>query len=106
MMMKVVVENDKILNYLLKVGSRNDKSKFLNKLGFYEYNWQLLKDEIIQIFHDNPKALTEENEYGNIYNVTGILKGPNNTNLHVKTIWINLNTSNEIRFVTLFPDRS
>lgn len=101
----VVVENDKILNYLLKAKSRNDKSKFLNKLGFYEYNWQLLKDEIIQIYSDNPKELSEENEYGKIYNVNGILKGANQINLQVKTIWINLNTSNEIRFVTLFPER-
>jgi hypothetical protein len=78
--MEIVVDKEKILMYLLKPRNRNDKSKFLNKLGFYEY--------------------------GTIFNVFGTLKGLNESSLFVKTIWINLFSSHEIKLVTLFPERT
>lgn len=103
--MIIVVDKDKILSYLLKYKNRNDKSKFLNKLGFYESNWQTLQNEITNIFIENEAVQVEENQYGFVYEVSGVLKGYYGLDLNVKTIWINLYSSNEIRFVTLFPER-
>lgn len=104
--MKIIVQKEKILNYLLKPRLRNDKSQFLNKLGFFEYNWEFLRSSILNIFHEYIPESIEENEYGTIYNVCGILRGTNNNTLYVKTIWINLYSSKEIKFVTLFPERT
>ena len=38
------------------------------------------------------------------YEIRGILNGPNGRALHVVTIWIKLDATENLRFVTLFPD--
>ena len=35
----------------------------------------------------------------------GFFNGPNGRALHVVTIWIKLDATENLRFVTLFPDR-
>ena len=52
-MMEIIIEKEKLTNYLLKHRERNDKSKFLNSLGFNLDNWENLKKEIIRIYEEN-----------------------------------------------------
>ena len=104
--MKIVIDKEKIIEYLLKPRQRNDKSKFLNKLGFYEENWQFLKEAILKLYSQNDTESTEANQYGITYKVCGFLEGLNGSQLDIITIWINNYSSNELRFVTLFPKKN
>lgn len=39
LLMEIIIEEQKILNYLLVPKEKNDKSKFLNNLGFTVQNF-------------------------------------------------------------------
>jgi len=103
---RIVVSKEKLILYLLKPRNRNDKSKFLNKLGFYESNWELLQKAIIEIYQQNLPESYEENQFGIVYNISGMLKGLNGNSKYVKTIWVNLFSSDTLNFITLFPGRN
>jgi hypothetical protein len=45
--MKLVVEKQKIIEYLLKPLDKADKSKFLNQIGYNIQNWETLQNDII-----------------------------------------------------------
>lgn len=103
--MKIVISQEKLTEYLLKQRHRNDKSKFLNQLGFYQNNWLLLQEAILEIYYMNDSIYTETSQYGITYKINEILKGLNERQLNITTIWIKNFSSDEIRFVTLFPER-
>jgi hypothetical protein len=42
--MEIIIEEQKITNYLLVWKAKNDKSKFLNDLGFTQESWQELRN--------------------------------------------------------------
>ena len=94
----IVIDERKIKEYLLVWKPQNDKSKFLNKIGYYESNWENLRTDIVKIVAENEAELSRIAPNGDgLYKVVGRLKDN-----FVVTIWL-LNVENEIKFVTLYP---
>jgi hypothetical protein len=51
--MEIIIESAKITHYLLVPKEKNDKSKFLNDLGYTLENWQELEEDIRRIVLEN-----------------------------------------------------
>lgn len=95
---QLIIQEDKILNYLLVWKEKNDKSKYLEQLGFNSDNYKELIEEIKTIATSNDMFLSRENEFGNLYQIEGLLKES-----LIVTIWIEQLDNNQYRFITLYP---
>lgn len=95
---QLIISEDKILNYLLVKKAKNDKSGFLEKLGFTRQNYQDLIAEIKRIATSHEAILAKKSEFGSLYKVEGNLK-----KMMIVTIWIEQIDKNKFRFVTLYP---
>ncbi len=95
---QLIIPEDKILNYLLIKKEKNDKSGFLENLGFTKTNYIELIEEIIIIATTHTAILTRSSSFGNLYKVEGKLK-----NSLIVAIWIEQIENNKFRFVTLYP---
>ncbi|WP_069791049.1 DUF6883 domain-containing protein (plasmid) [Cyanobacterium sp. IPPAS B-1200] len=100
-----IIPEAKITKYLLIFKPRNDKSKYLAQAGFSLDNWQLLKLAIQEIIKDNEAKEDITDQYGTYYQVIGELKGVNNQNLTVVTIWLRKEIDQQFQFITLKPYR-
>lgn len=100
--MKLYIEEQKIINYLLKPIDKADKSKFLNLIGYNVENWEQLRDDLISQFSNYSIYLYEENEFGVLYKIEGKLIAPLKT-VDLITIWIKLKKYNFLKLVTLYP---
>jgi 23S rRNA maturation-related 3'-5' exoribonuclease YhaM len=100
--MILVIEKEKIINYLLKPIEKADKSKFLKLLGYHIENWEQLQYDIINQFGIYNQILYETNNYGTLYKIEGLLKAPLKT-ATLTTIWIHQKENNYLKLVTLFP---
>ncbi len=95
---QLIIQEEKILNYLLVWKEKNDKSKYLEQLGFNRDNFKELIEEIKIIATSNDMVLSRENEFGNLYQIEGLLKES-----LIVTIWIEQLDNNQYRFITLYP---
>ena len=69
-------------------------------------NWQRLeKDLRTQILSLDAKY-TEDAKYGQMYEIKGMLTGPNGKTLTVCSMWMNEHESKLTKFMTMFPDRT
>lgn len=99
--MELIIEDQKILNYLLVPKEKNDKSKFLNKLGFNFENYLELKNEIYKIAKENQAILQSKVPFGGeLYEISGNLRGKG-----IITIWLLKTNENTFRFITLYPKK-
>jgi hypothetical protein len=89
---------EKITEYLLTKKEKNDKSKFLQSLGYSLENWQDLVNEIKNIAVKNDLVLERISEFGNLYSIKGKLK-----NKLIITIWLKQVNKDIYRFITLYP---
>ena len=80
---QLIIPEEKVLDYLLIKKAKNDKSGFLEKLGFTKANYIELIEEIRKIATSNEARLTRTSDFGNLYNVEGKLK-----TILIVTIWI------------------
>jgi hypothetical protein len=100
--MNIIIDSVKITNYLLVPKDKNDKSKFLNELGYTLDNWEILVEDIRNIVLENEAFFQKESPFGgDLYKVKGQLR-----NFGIITIWLMLDNQNTFRFVTLFPNKS
>ena len=53
----------------------------------------------------NAVTVAGTNQFGEYYEIRGMLRGPNGVALHVKTIWMREHLSEATRFITLLPDK-
>lgn len=100
------IPSDKLTRYLLVPLPRGDKSKFLARGGYTAENAaHLMADLRSQILplEATPIGFTQ---FGDLFEIRGILRGPNGVSLRIKTIWIRENLRDDVRFVTLLPDKS
>jgi len=102
--MDLVIENQKILDYLLKPLEKADKSKFLNIIGYTPQNWLLLKSDILSQFSEYPTAMQEQTPYGTLFHIEGTLRAPLKT-VEITTVWIQLPDTNVLKLVTLYPNK-
>ena len=73
--------------------------------GYTKDNADLLLRDIHQQILPLEADCFEQTEYGPKYRIRGTLTGPNGRALRVVTIWMKEDTTNQTKFVTLFPDK-
>ncbi len=96
---KIEIAEEKITNYLLVKKKKNDKSAFLNQLGYTLENSNELVNDIKTIAANNEAHLQQATAFGNMYAVKGSLK-----NFAVVTIWLLAIDASNFKFITLFPE--
>ncbi len=96
---QIVIAKEKVLNYLLVHKQQNDKSAFLEKIGFTINNYNELIEEIIYIATHNEATLSKNSNYGSLYKVEGLLKSK-----AVITIWLEKMETDQFIFITLYPN--
>ena len=95
---------EKLTRYLLIPQARGDKSAFLARAGYSLDNYAvLLRDLRAQILPLEALPLGS-NEFGQFFEITGTLRGPNEVILRVRTIWMREQLTGVTKFITLIPD--
>ncbi len=100
-----IVRPEKITDYLLRPRSRNDKSKFLNELGYTLDNWTVLRDDILMQFLPKDADFEENTPYGDMYHIEADLFGPNGKSRKILTVWLLDTTLSQAHLVTMYPAR-
>jgi hypothetical protein len=99
---EIIIEQQKLTNYLLVWKAKNDKSKFLNDLGYSIENWEKLRNDIKNIVLENKAIFQSSTPFGgDLYEISGKLR-----NFGVITIWLLAEKENSFRFVTLYPNKN
>ncbi len=90
------------LEYLLTARKRDDKSRFLRRLGFASNSPRVL-EAAIRLHASAGEALMDDQDvYGDRLVVVAELIGPTNSRL-VRSVWIRRTGEKTVRFVTLYP---
>jgi hypothetical protein len=92
------------LNYLLRPRAKDDKSKFLVKLGFSEEQPAILELAIRATAAGIEAQLDRTTEFGRFYAVKCSLVGPQGGQVKVRIIVLH-RLDDRWSFVTLYPDR-
>ncbi|GLI52684.1 DUF6883 domain-containing protein [Thermodesulfovibrio yellowstonii] len=102
---KALIDNEKILNYLLSethpVGKF--KAKFFRSLGFNANNADLLKNALLQIACDGTVTKAIDTPFGVKYIIEGFLPTPIGQTVNILTVWIIEKGEKILRFVTAYP---
>lgn len=98
-----IISKEKLTEYLLSYRKRSDKSMWLNEAGYNTGNWQRLERDIRNQLLTLEAVLVEENQFGIVYEITGILNGPNSKKLNVRSIWMKEHASELTKFITMYP---
>jgi len=98
-----IIREEKLTQYLLTPRARNDKSKFLNELGYTLENWQILQRDILAQILPKEAQFDETTPYGDMYQIMTDLTGPNGKTRKVLTVWMFDTTLNQAHLVTLYP---
>ncbi len=100
-----IIAPEKVRHYLLMPQARGDKSGFLERAGYTsEHADQLLRDLRLQLL-PLEAIPAKSNQFGQYYETSGNLTGPNGVTLAVRAIWMTEHLSGVTKFVTLLPDK-
>ena len=94
---------EKLTRYLLRWRPEDDKSAFLAKAGYTVENSNRLRHDIQTQLLPLDAEFLEPTDYGPKYRIRGSLRGPNGLELQVTTIWMTEETSQQTKFITLYP---
>lgn len=98
-----VISLAKLRDYLLTEQPRGDKSRFLAEAGYtYADPGQLERDLREQVLCLDASPLAPRG-YGDRYEIRGVLRGPNEVELSVRTIWMREFATGVVKFITLIP---
>src|SRR3954468_13675573 len=100
-----IIADDKLTKYLLVHRLWDDKSSFLERLGFTLENWTALGNAIRQLADSVDAMETGSNVYGTFFQVEGLLTGPK-ASRNVVLIWMRRAADQRFHFVTLKPRRA
>ena len=103
--LSAIITEEKIKEYLLSFRKRNDKSKWLSKVGYKLEDWQRLAEDLRTQLLSLDAVIMEETKYGQMYEIKGVLTGPNGKTLSVCSIWMKEYESKSIKFITMFPNK-
>lgn len=98
-----IIAEEKLTKYLLVLLPKDDKSQFLAQAGYMLNNWQQLEGDLRSQVLTQSAELIETNRYGKKYCIYARLRGTNNVELRILTIW--MVTNGTTKFVTLLPDK-
>ena len=99
-----VISETKIKRYLLVWRVWNDKSQWLASAGYSMDNWQQLHSDIRQLL-EGSATFVRENPWGRLYEIRGVLSGPNGRKLAVRSIWMIESETGLTKFITLYADK-
>lgn len=102
---KTLIAPEKITKYLLVWRKNKDKSKWLAQAGYTLKNWKILEEDLRKQILPLDATPTESTKYGQMYEITNNLTGPNGKVLAVCTIWMTETTTGITKFITVFPDK-
>ncbi len=98
-----IIPTAKLTKYLLVWKPKNDKSGFLAQAGYTIDNWQDLEQDLKKLLV-KVATYNKSSNFGDIYEIKGVLQGRNGVTLNVATYWIIDSLTNETRFITLLPN--
>lgn len=96
---------EKFQEYLLKKLPDNDKSGFLASAGYTIENWERLAFDVQKQLLPLDAARSRETLFGDLYEIHGVLAGPNGKSLKVVSIWMIESESKKTKFITLYPEK-
>ncbi len=96
---------EKLTRYLLVPLARADKSAFLARAGYTLETAERLEQDLRSQILPLDATPAGRNQFGQYYEIRGVLQGPNGLVLRVKTIWMREHLSEVTRFITLLPDK-
>ncbi len=100
-----LIAPEKLTQYLLAPRKHKDKSKWLAQVGYTLKNWSLLEENLRMQILTLEAIPTENTKYGQMYEISGKLTGPNGKTLAVRTMWMTETATEVSKFITMFPDR-
>jgi hypothetical protein len=100
-----LISPEKLTDYLLIFKKRNDKSRWLAKLGYTIENWKALEYDLRKQLLSLDAVPIEKTEYGQLYEIKGVLTGPNGISLPVCTVWMIETETGISKFITMYPDK-
>jgi len=79
------------------------KAAFFGRMGYSRQGWQRLQMDILQLARSAVAVERQMSNFGQKYEVNGILRGPSGREARVTTVWIVKNGEDFPRFVTVYP---
>jgi hypothetical protein len=100
-----VVEPAKIREYLLSQSHPVGRFKAVVffSLGYTAEDWAKLRDDILFLAKSGEARPGQRSEYGQKYEVSGTLQGPNGRARSITTVWLVPVSDNRPKFITAFP---
>jgi len=102
---RAVIAPAKIRDYLLSTSHPVGRFKrpFFSSLGYTSANWRRLEIDLLELAVSGDAELGKQSQYGQKYEIRGILRGPSGRSARVLTVWIIPFGGNAPQFVTAFP---
>ncbi|MCH7733153.1 MAG: hypothetical protein IIB44_11715 [Candidatus Marinimicrobia bacterium] len=100
-----LINREKLTQYLLVPRKRNDKSQWLAEAGYTLDNCQILETDLRNLILTIDATPTEKTKFGQMFEISGELFGPNGNSLSVITIWMTEIESKTTKFITMYPDK-
>ncbi len=99
------VEPAKIRDYLLSTSHPVGRFKAVVffSLGYATVDWARLRDDILFLASSGDARPGQQSEYGQKYEVSGTLQGPNGRARSITTVWLVPKNDNRPKFITAFP---
>ena len=100
------IDPSKVRDYLLSPSHPIGRFKavvFL-ALGYSQQEWETLRDDLLGLAKTGNAVPTEPSTYGQKYEVSGKLIGPNGRAGNFKTIWLVESGKSAPRFLTAYPE--
>ncbi len=102
---KLIVEREKIADYLLNPAHRYgaSKARFFLKFGFRAEQWEILADALLVHGRTQVVKRVHETGFGPRFEVTGTLRAANGRSPHVRTVWQWDRGAVAPRLITAYP---
>ncbi len=101
----VLVEKDKIVNYLLCADHPDggSKARFFQRFGFTIGEWPALVQALSRHGQENEVIIKVESSYGMRYTVEGLIEAPDGRKPRIRTVWIIEKEEKRPRLITAHP---
>ena len=99
------IESAKVRDYLLShvhpVGRY--KAVVFEAFGYRAENWEKLHDDLITLARTHEAVAGQQSAFGQKYEVSGSLRGPNGREARFTCIWLVSPNDGRPKFITAFP---
>ena len=101
-----VIDPSKVCDYLLSSSHPIGKFKAVVfvALGYSQHEWETLRDDLLALAQSGNAVPVEPGAYGQKYEVSGKLTGPNGRSANFKTVWLVESAASPPRFLTAYPE--